>query len=344
MSVSVPEAKAALERVLAQEAGARRVEIKNIVALAGGTVNENWRLDVDIMGGPQAHTGVLVLRADRPISVVGSLPRSQEYAVMQAAYDAGVTLPEPLWVSGSDGPLGREFFIMRWVGGTASAARIVRDGSLGGPHELLAERLGEELARLQTVTPDSRKLPFLPVPPDGVGRAGVVISNTRNYLDTLPSAHPEIEWGLRWLELNKPPSDDLVLTHGDFRTGNYLVDDSGLTGILDWELGSWGDPLEDIGWFFMKTWRYGAIDAVAGGIASREVFLRSYERASGRRVDPATMHYWEILANVKWAAVSIQQGERHVSGKDKSLELCLTGRKTAEMEYEALRLIAETEG
>jgi aminoglycoside phosphotransferase (APT) family kinase protein len=339
MGLKVPEARAELARFLADAAGAERVEIEAIVALPGGTVNENWRLDVDISDGPERDTRRLVLRTDRVVNVAGSLSRCEEFAVMKAAHGAGVTLPEPLWAAAANGPLGREFFIMRFVPGTASPPAIVHDETLSGPHERLAERLGEELARLQTLTPASAMLPFLPRPEAGL--ADRIIGDTRELLDTFDAGHPAVEWGLRWLELNAPPPGDLVLMHGDYRTGNYLVDGEGLAAILDWELARWGDPLEDVGWFFMRFWRLDQPHKEAGGIAGRDVFLRGYERVSHRTVERDAVRYWEIMANVRWAAISIQQARRHLSGLDKSLELCLTGRRTAELEFEALRLIEQ---
>ncbi|MGE3774180.1 MAG: phosphotransferase, partial [Gammaproteobacteria bacterium] len=171
-------------------------------------------------------------------------------------------------------------------------------------------------------------------------RAQALVDETRAYLDTQACPHPVIEWGLRWLELHNPPAAEAVLTHGDFRTGNYLTGDEGLVAILDWELAAWGHPLEDLGWFCMRFWRLDAVHQAAGGIAQRDDLLRGYAETSGRRVAREELHYWEVMANVRWAAISIQQAERHLSGIDKSLELCLIGRRTAEIELESLQLIA----
>lgn len=337
--LDVAEAGLALQRFLARAAGAEQVAITGISPLSGGTVNENWLLDVDIRGGPEQTTGHLVLRADKQTKVVGALARHVEFAVMRAAHRAGVTLPEPLWFATADGPLGREFFIMRHVTGTASPPAIVHSPSLGGGHERLAEHLGAELARLQTLTPDNGELDVLPLAPACV--ATHRIGHMRALLDAFDAPHPVLEWGLRWLELNLPPVYAPVLVHGDFRTGNYLVDTAGLTAILDWELAQWGDPHEDIAWFLMRFWRLDHPELDAGGIASREDFLRGYERAAGRIVDRRALAYWEIMANVRWAAIALQQGRRHLSGLEESLELCLTGCRAAEPEFETLRLIAE---
>lgn len=55
------------------------------------------------------------------------------------------------------------------------------------------------------------------------------------------------------------------------------------------------------------------------------------------------MAYWDIMANVKWAMVSLQQAARYTSGAVDAFELALVGLGTAEMEMEALDLIDRRE-
>jgi aminoglycoside phosphotransferase (APT) family kinase protein len=163
------------------------------------------------------------------------------------------------------------------------------------------------------------------------------VAALRGWLDAYRDARPALEWALRWLDREAPPAPARTcLVHRDFRTGNYMVDDAGLTGILDWEFAGWGDPDEDIGWFCARCWRFGANAREAGGIGARADFYRGYEEASGRRIDPAAIAYWEVMAHARWAVVALQQGERHVSGEEPSLALALTGRRIAELEYEML--------
>ncbi|MNC54549.1 Phosphotransferase enzyme family protein [compost metagenome] len=140
------------------------------------------------------------------------------------------------------------------------------------------------------------------------------------------------------MERHAPPRDIVTLIHGDYRTGNYMVDERGLTGILDWEFAGWGDPLEDIGWFCAKCWRFGKVAAEAGGVGARADFYRGYEAVSGRRLDREAVHYWEGMAHVNWAVIAIQQAERHCSGEENSLLLALTGHIVPELEWEILNL------
>jgi aminoglycoside phosphotransferase (APT) family kinase protein len=109
--------------------------------------------------------------------------------------------------------------------------------------------------------------------------------------------------------------------------------------VLDWEFAHWGAPAEDIAWMCVRDWRFGQLKNPVGGFATRAAFYAEYEKASGTEVDPAEVHYWEVMGNVRWAAASIHQGERYLSGSDPDIELVAVARRAIEMEYEALRLI-----
>ena len=329
--------RAVLARFLAEASGAKSCEIIALAPLTGGAIQENWGLDVRFSGGRLDGTQRLVLRAAGETGVPSSLDRLQEFAVLKAAFAAGVTVPEPLFASADAVIFGKPFLIMRRAEGTAAAHRITRDPALDPVRHAIAERLGRELARIHTIRPPRADFAFL-TPSEQAGPANQ-IAGFRRYLDSHPIPRPVLEWAIRWLETHIPPPAPPVLCHHDFRTGNYLLDGGELTGILDWEFAGWGDPHEDIGWFCSKGWRFARLDREAGGIADRAPFYHGYESASGRSVDPERVHFWEVLASVRWAVIALQQSDRHRLGGERSLDLALTGRRAGECELAILILL-----
>lgn len=319
-----------------------RLEILGIRPLKGGAVQENFALDIAAEGGRDAGRHALVLRTDAASQVQTSLSRAEEFAVLKAARAAGVTVPEPLWLCEDTSVIGRAFFVMRRVPGIAAGHKLVRHPGLETARESLVERLGEELAKLHTIRPGYPGLEFLPE--CGYAPALNRVNLYRDYLDALSAPQPVLEWCLRWLERNQPRTSDIVLCHSDYRTGNYMVNDGELTGILDWEFAAWSDFHEDIGWFCARCWRFGRFDREAGGMADRETFYRGYERVSGASIDREVVPYWEVMAAVRWAVIALQQAERHLSGAEESLELALTGRMVPEMELDALLQIDRITG
>ena len=333
MTDELPEA---LERWLARAAGASEARITESRRLGGGAIQDNRFLDVTFDGGELPGRQALVLRRSNPGTVTASHDRAQEFALLQAAFDAGVTVPEPLFLCTDESVAGGAFFVMRAVSGTGLGPKVVKDSSLGGDRVELARRLARELARIHTITPGAKRLAFLGEPP--ADPAIALVELYRRWLDELDERRPVLEWALRWLTLNAPAPSVVTLCHRDYRTGNYLVDESGLTAVLDWEFSGWGDPVEDIGWFCSRFWRFGRDDLAAGGVAEREVFVDAYGEATGRTVDAARMRYYEVMANLRWAVIALQQCNRFVSGAEDNLELALIGRRVPEMEIEILEL------
>ncbi|MEA5501570.1 phosphotransferase [Halotia wernerae UHCC 0503] len=314
--------------------GANQVQVARLHKLSGGAIQENWAFDARVRGGKYEGVIPCVLRTDAPTGVAVSHSRAAEYAILKAAFDAGVKVPEPLGACADAGVIGKPFYVMRRLEGTALGHILTDDRKWSGDRATLARDLGAELAKLHKIAPPRDDLSFLK--PLDTSPALASIGEYRAWLDTYRDPRPALEFALRWLELNAPAKGAIALCHRDFRTGNYMADDEGLTGILDWEFAGWSDPDEDLGWFCAKCWRFGRWDRAAGGIGAREDFLAGY----GRAIAPEILRYWEIMAHARWAVIALQQGERFVGGGEASLDLALTGRRIAELEFELLNEIA----
>ncbi len=329
--------RAALARWLAEAAGADDLRLVSLEKLSGGAIQENWGLAVEL--GGRRHNWVL--RTDAPSGVATSHGRVHELALLKAAHDAGVTVPEPLFLCADASVLGKPFYVMARAAGRAEGHILVRDEGVLAAGDALVERLGRELARIHSIVPPREDLAFLAMPagPPALSR----IETYRRYLDDMPDPNPPLEYALRWLERRAPATRAITLCHSDFRTGNIMIEDDRITGILDWEFASWSDPMEDVAWFCARCWRFGNWPREAGGIGSRDAFYRGYEAESGRAIDRAVIPYWEVMAAVRWAVIALQQGERHLSGGEESLELALTGLRAPEMELDALLDIAAIE-
>ncbi|WP_435950941.1 phosphotransferase family protein [Psychrobacter sp. DM8] len=329
----------AISDFIQQKTGASKVTVDNLKLLSGGAIQQNWAFDAHIEGGDMPGRLEGVLRADAPSGVAISHGRDDEFALFKLMFEAGVRVPEPLWMGDKD-LFDVAFFIMRRVGGTAAAHRLAKDLTLGGDRRKLAQTLGSELAKIHAIRPPQSALSFLEVPNQPVAK--LLIERSRTFLDEHTAPYPTLEWVLCWLEDNQPAQTQLTLCHRDYRTGNYMVDAQGLTGILDLEFADWSDPLEDIGWFCAKCWRFGNDDAEAGGIGTREDFYAGYEQTSNQTIAKDLVHYWEVMAHMNWAIIALQQGARHTSGEELSLELALTGHMVPKLEVEMLKMIGST--
>lgn len=332
-----PQARAPeLADFLAKATGARAVKIETFERLGGGAIQDNWRLVVQFEGGSQAGNQTLVLRCDSASGIEVSRPRWQEFRLLHAAHNAGVRVPEPLWLEESGEVLGKPFFVMRHIAGVAGGHLLTKAGAIADGNAL-AESLGAQLAAIHAIRPGIGELDFLGEPPKNAAVRD--IKGYRKYLDSLSHGYAGIEWGLRWAERHAPSPVKAVMVHRDFRTGNYMVESGEVAGILDWEFADWGDPMSDVGWFCAACWRFGQEDQEAGGIGERGAFYRGYERTSGRRIEPDRVAFWEVMAHIRWAVIALQQGARFTVGGQASLDLALVGRiRPDELSYAVLKM------
>ncbi len=165
----------------------------------------------------------------------------------------------------------------------------------------------------------------------------------RAQLDAMGDTTATFEWALRWLDANRPPPSRPALVHGDFRMGNLIVRDGELAAVLDWELVHVGEIYEDLAWFCIRAWRFGApLSRAAGGLGGIESFLSVYEAASGTTVDRVGMRWWLIRATLSWGIICRYQAERHLSRQNRSVELAAIGRRVCETEWDLLDLMEAT--
>jgi aminoglycoside phosphotransferase (APT) family kinase protein len=324
---------AALAAACSRHLGAA-TRIENLRRESGGASRQTWSFNA--IAGVARHE--LILRRDPPTVAGGekasstALDRATEFRVLRAAYQGGVRAPEALFELSAEDGLG-EAFVMRRIGGTAIARKLLRDAPYQEARTKIAGQLGEIVARIHRV--DVATLPSL-----ARREAADQIAALRETLDRLDQPQPVFELALSWLDRRKPEAAATpVLVHGDYRTGNYLADEKGVTAILDWEGAHLGDPIEDLGWLCVKSWRFGAIDKPAGGFGSREQLWQAYERAGGGTVDPARAHWWEVFGTVRWGVICLTQAWRHLSGAVKSMELASIGRRAVETEVDLLQLL-----
>ena len=311
--------------------------VRKVSLLSGGACQENYRVDLTVGGEDMT----LALRSDAKTRLPGSIDRAREFAVIERATAAGVKTPHVRWLGEGIVRDGGFAYFMEWVTGEAIGRKVTSAKDLAAARAKLPAELGRELAKIHGVrpapSPDVNGSAAASLPSFDPARAS--LAHMRSSIDAIRAPRPAMELIHRYLTEHAPPAGDVVLVHGDFRTGNFMVNADGLVAILDWEFSHWGSRYMDLAWICLRDWRFGQLDLPVGGFGARAPFYEAYERESGISLDPALLFYWEIIGNLNWAIGSVYQGERYVYGGEDDLELVAIGRRAAEMELEAIRLI-----
>ncbi|MGE2728346.1 phosphotransferase family protein [Mycolicibacterium vaccae] len=310
------ELSRALEAVLHPVLG--EVTVDNLQRLTGGASRTTWAFTAD--------DRALILRTGAQDDLHASM--ELEAKVQQRAAAAGAPVPTIVTADNSPEALGNPYLICDAVAGETIVRRIFRMLDDAGRDRLLVQ-CARALAAIHRADPD------------GVGlTAPDEVAGWRTRLDEMGDTTATFEWTFRQLERQRPDPSPTRLVHGDFRMGNLIVDESGLAAVLDWELTHLGEIYEDLAWFCIRAWRFGAPETQgAGGLGSVETFLRAYEEASGEALDRAAFRWWLTVATLRWGVICRHQAERHLSGENPSVELAAIGRRVSETEWDLLDLL-----
>ena len=330
-----------LEAFIARESGAREVRVSALRRLTGGASRETWSLDAALTHADgRAETLPLILQRDVR-GAPKTLSRADECRLMRAAFDAGVPAPEPLFMG--DDSLGGEFFLVRRIDGETLPRRLLREDVYADARRAMPAQLGRALAAIHAISLDTPGIAGVPAPPDGAVPAAYEVQRYEQIFRMIaPEPHPAFELAFRFLNQHAVAraagAARRCLTHGDYRIGNMLFGPEGLRVVLDWELAHIGDPMEDMGFICVRSWRFGGPKPV-GGIGDREEFFAAYETAGGGAVDAERVRFWEVFGNLRWGVICLTQAHVYLDGHSNSVELAAIGRRTAETEWELLSLV-----
>jgi len=313
-------------RSVLEEAGDDPGEV-SLAPIPGGASRETWLVE--------GSRGRWVLRRD-PEGSVSLVPLREEFDLIERAAGAGVPVPQPVAFEPAGGRFGSSGMLLGFVDGTSVAPRVLRKPEFEHARGRLTVQLAEALARIHAVDVAALEgvLPAVAGDP-----AVAQIEEWERRLDEIGEPLPAVELGLRWLRANAPEPAPSRLVHGDFRLGNFIVDENGLAAVIDWELSHLGDLAEDIGWLCIRSWRFGNDDLPVAGVGRLDEFIAAYEAAGGGQVDRNRVRYWEAFGNVKWAIICARQAHDHLSGVRPSHELASLGRRICEPEWDLLQLI-----
>jgi aminoglycoside phosphotransferase (APT) family kinase protein len=316
-----------LEAMLHERMG-HGVTVTLPVRLSGGASKESWSFDLVDGDGVTP----LILRRDPPGATELSRARD-EHGLLDAVRLAGVPAPRVLWSGSASAWQGATFIVMERVEGETVARRILRDAEFAVARTRLLGQAAEAMARIHAVDVSSV------VPPLRQRTTTQLIEDVESLLDDGPNPHPVFELALRWLRTHQPVEQTPAMVHGDFRMGNLIVGPDGLRAVIDWELSHAGDPIRDLGYFCVRSWRFGVDGKPAGGLGSREQLVDAYRRAGGRPVDMETLRFWEVYGTTVWGAQTGFLAQQFLRHGVRSVELAAIGRRAAEMEHDVLNLL-----
>ncbi|MBU1378744.1 MAG: phosphotransferase family protein [Alphaproteobacteria bacterium] len=208
----------------------------------------------------------------------------REYKVISALHPTGFPVAKPYGLCTDDSVLGTWFYVMDMVEG-----RILWDQSL--PAYAPAERGAIFKAKIKTLADlhntDVEKVGLSDYGKPGNYMARQVDRWTKQYKASETVHIPEVEKLIAWLPQTVPAQERTSVVHGDYRLDNMIfhATEPRVVAVLDWELGTLGEPLADFTYVLMN-WINGTISTIpdlkAHGIPTLDEAVEYYCSLTGR--------------------------------------------------------------
>ncbi|BAN48535.1 phosphotransferase family protein [Metapseudomonas resinovorans] len=299
-----------------------RGPVTEVTQLTGGSQNNLFLMQ-------RGETRFVLRRPPRHLRTNSNETMAREARVLAAIAGSNVPHPRLLAASTDGAVMGVNFYAMEPLEGFSPA------GQLQGRYATDASwrrSMGEEFVRAAAALGG---LDYQSLGLEGFGRPndwhGRQVERWRSQLDGYRDTPGYSETSLshvdevgRWLSDNVPSDGRIGIIHGDFQWPNVMfsLHAPRISGLIDWELSTLGDPLLDLAWV-LTSWRErGDPEGGAGakpvvepwdGFMSRSELIALYGELSGR--DMASMPWFFVLACYKLACLLEGTYARSLIGK-----------------------------
>ncbi|MFQ3293109.1 MAG: aminoglycoside phosphotransferase (APT) family kinase protein [Natrialbaceae archaeon] len=253
----------------------------------------------------------------------------REYRVMDALQETSVRVPRTEFACEDHAVMGCDFYVMERLDG--DVLRQMEPSQYRDPEsrQRIGEELVDRLVEIHAVDYEAAGLAELGRPEGYTQRQ---VERWHKQLDWAVDATaderelPFVDEITTWLDGNVPESSPQTLVHGDYKLDNVMFNGSTppeIISVLDWEMGSLGDPLTDLGWLLL-FWHdpedsEPAVPALMPsfteheGYPSKQDLVDRYERRSGRQFE--NQQFYRVLAAYKLLGICEMFFRRHLEGE-----------------------------
>ena len=300
-------------------------KIKQLIPLTGGA-------SADINRIVLANEDELIVR--RTLSQeksVMAIPKILEAKIQKVVKKNGAPVPDIIFEFSEGEEIG-EGYVMEAIPGETIPRKILRDEKFSTAREKLPFEIGKSLAKIhQTQLEDLKAL-------DQVSFSDSLEKLFQVYL-SFNQPQPVFDLAFKWLESQELTDYGDVLVHGDFRFGNFIISEENLESIIDWELAHIGNPMEDLGWLCVRSWRFGNVEKRVGGLGEIKDLIAGYESNSDIKIDESQLDIWQLYGSLRWGVICMMQTFAHLSGMVNSVEKAAIGRRVSETEFDLMNMI-----
>jgi len=290
---------------------------------ATGFSSDTMLFDLAWREGDSAHhEAIVVRRAPLAHQVFPEYDIPRQHRILGILASSDVPVPRTLWLEEDPAILGSPFFVMAKIEG-----RIPTDNPpyhVGGwvteiaPSERNALWWNglEMLSRIHRLDWRSLGLSFVDTPGSGDTPLVRQLDDYERFLRwaTGGERHPTCEPALAWLRAHRPREAEPVrFCWGDARPGNMIFQQGRCVAVLDWEMATLGNPLQDLAWWlFLDRHHSEGLGAPRlAGFPSRADSIAGWEERTG--LSARNLDYYEVFAAFRFAVIMIRVAQGFIA-------------------------------
>lgn len=328
MKLSREQVLEGLGRWFGQHLGTPDVELTD---LRQHTEGFSWQTYTVTVVTPDGRRRGHAVRREPEDGLLAPYDTAQQYRIHRAVLEhSDVPMPPLTALELDPSYLGMPFYVMERLEGHVPV-QWRPDDPIAFPDADARRELGlqfvDVLARIHAIDWRAAGLQDLGEHADSDAAARAQIEHwERYYTDSRAIEVPELRRAIGWLKANVATSGRLALVHGDYRLGNFMIDEQRrINGIFDWELAHLSDPVEDIGYSGLRLFR-GRSPLLSGLLEAEEYFAR-YQDRTGLAVEPEVYRFWTVLGYLKASASHLRATRAFEDGANADLRLAAMGHQ-----------------
>lgn len=292
-------------------------EVKSITRFTGGYSNLTYCLQTD--------NGEFVLRMPPPgANIKSAHDMGREFRVLSLLKPHYAKVPTPIIYCESTEIIGSPFYVMEKLDGIILRAHNAPKMNIPAETmQKLSASLIDNLVDLHALDIKATGLEQLGKPDGFVQRQ--VEGWVKRYYTAETDKIESIDTVAEWIQKNQPREQPPAFLHNDYKYDNLLLDENNLTnitGVLDWEMSTVGDPLMDLGATLAYWFEEGEGDMFKQynlswlpGNFTRKQIIDRYAEKSGR--DLSDINFYYVFGLFKNAVIAQQIYHRWKQGHSK---------------------------
>eukprot|EP00903_Cladosiphon_okamuranus_P003214 g3212.t1 len=295
-----------IEAFLSERSGANAVEISDMKAPDATGVSSGGLFVTAQFDDAQPVRLFLKFDTESAVRPFHIYDLKGQFTVQKVMFDAGLPVPEPLYLDEDGTLLGRAGFVMKVVEGAPGSSKAWVEGALADAsdtdREAMLKDAIDQMVAMHAIDVSKPELAFLLEIAEGENSIEREINWTLDLAKYHKFEDPRIDAAAASLMRRQPATHSDVFNHGDNKFDNYLFSAGRVSAIIDFEMVNIAPREMDLAYLLFTTQSLTPPDAPnPGWFPDAAALIAAYEAAGGAKIE--NFEYFQDVIAFKFSVM-----------------------------------------